>query len=246
MTIKIVTYANKSDGLFEELVNNRFGVQVEVLGWGTKWNGFKDKLIGVRNYVESQPDSDIIVFLDGFDTKIEKPLDGLQEMFESFDCGILLSKDPDLFKFIGGVFKKCRLKSVANAGMYMGYAWHLKQILPETLKLNCKDDQENFNTLCEKYDFIQVDEDEVIFKNHPPVGKQVSTDAMFVSFPGTLSVNRVLRSFKEYPQFIKGRIVLVHLFLMFISPRKYRCIPAMSMSVFLILYLLHADKSCYN
>jgi hypothetical protein len=39
MSIEIVTYANKSQGMFEELVNNEFGVPVKVLGWGTEWKG---------------------------------------------------------------------------------------------------------------------------------------------------------------------------------------------------------------
>ena len=41
--LEIVTYANKSFGMFEELVNNEFKVPVRVLGWGSKWNGFTDK-----------------------------------------------------------------------------------------------------------------------------------------------------------------------------------------------------------
>ena len=40
MTLEIVTYANKSSGMFEELVNNEHGVKVKVLGMGKKWNGY--------------------------------------------------------------------------------------------------------------------------------------------------------------------------------------------------------------
>ena len=44
--IQVVTYATHSQGMFDELMNNQYGVDVKVLGWGEKWNGFKDKFIG--------------------------------------------------------------------------------------------------------------------------------------------------------------------------------------------------------
>ena len=34
MSLEIVTYANKSQGMFEELVKNDFDVPIKVLGWG--------------------------------------------------------------------------------------------------------------------------------------------------------------------------------------------------------------------
>ena len=40
------------------------------IGWDTKWNGHKDKYKGILKYIESKNEDDIIVFLDGFDTKI--------------------------------------------------------------------------------------------------------------------------------------------------------------------------------
>ena len=54
MTVEIVTYANKSFGMFEELVNNDFGVKVKVLGMGKKWNGFLDKYKGLLEYMETK------------------------------------------------------------------------------------------------------------------------------------------------------------------------------------------------
>ena len=51
MSYEIVTYANKSHGLFEELTNNEFNVPVKVLGWGTEWKGFSDKTKGVMDYL---------------------------------------------------------------------------------------------------------------------------------------------------------------------------------------------------
>lgn len=81
MSVEIVTYANKSQGMFEELVNNEFGIPVKVLGWGTKWNGFTDKYKGMSEYLETKKDEDIVIFLDGFDTKINKYPHAIIELF---------------------------------------------------------------------------------------------------------------------------------------------------------------------
>tara|TARA_B110000503_G_scaffold50190_1_gene81338 strand:- start:275 stop:508 length:234 start_codon:yes stop_codon:yes gene_type:complete len=62
MSFEIVTYANKSQGMFEELTNNNFGVQIKVLGWGTTWKGFSDKTEGVLKYLETKNATDIVTF----------------------------------------------------------------------------------------------------------------------------------------------------------------------------------------
>mgnify|MGYP001172397344 CR=1 FL=1 len=85
MTVEIVTYANKSQGMFEELVNNKFDVPIKVLGWGTKWNGFSDKYKGVYKYLENKSDDDIVIFIDGFDTKINRNPHNVVELFK--ECG---------------------------------------------------------------------------------------------------------------------------------------------------------------
>ena len=44
MKIHYITYATHSMGMFENLVNNKYNIEIKVLGWGTKWNGFLDKV----------------------------------------------------------------------------------------------------------------------------------------------------------------------------------------------------------
>ena len=101
MSFEIVTYANKSEGMFEKLLNNEFGVSIKVLGWNKKWEGYTDKVVGVLEFIETKNDEDIIVFLDGFDTKINKNPENLISMFKKYDTKVLLSKEPNLIgKFI--------------------------------------------------------------------------------------------------------------------------------------------------
>src|SRR5210317_1396697 len=138
MTVEVVTYANKSSGMFEELVNNEHNVKVKVLGMGKKWNGFIDKSIGLLKYMETKKDDDIIVFVDGFDTKINKDISNVKSLFESYECKVLVSKNPL------AVQAKTHT-DVANAGMYMGYVKHLTILLKESVQMKCLDDQYNLN-----------------------------------------------------------------------------------------------------
>ena len=242
MPVEVVTYANKSSGMFEELINNEHGVKVKVLGMGKKWNGFSDKFIGLLEYMETKNDDDIIVFVDGFDTKINKDISNVKSLFESYNCKILVSKNPivlnDSFRF-----KKCDDKNVANSGMYMGYVKHLTILLKESLKPKCQDDQVNLNALCKKYDFIKIDDKELIFKNFATLDKKESVNAVFISFPGSITLERISRHPKEYMQFYYIYILLINIALLAVFPKKQNYLLS-SLLFFTTFYVFYADKSC--
>ena len=245
MSVEFVTYANKSQGMFEDLVNNKFGVPVTVLGWGRKWNGYSDKSKGLLEYMKTKNDEDVIVFVDGFDTKINKSPENVLELFKECQCRVLLSKDPENFSNIGRslIFGQCTDKSVANAGMYMGYVKELTMMLQDESGMKCLDDQVNLNTLCKKYNFISVDEDEKIFKNFGPMDKKHESDAIFVSYPGSPSFNRYTRAIVEYTQFLYIYILcLLVLGLAMFPQRQKVLLPILIM--FTSFYVLVADKSC--
>src|SRR6056300_56555 len=113
MSVEVVTYANKSQGMFKDLIDNEFGVPVKILGWGTKWNGFSDKYKAMTKYLETKNDTDIVIFLDGFDTKINKNPHEVTELFKKCDCKVLVSKDPEVpGKLLTHmIFGKCGKKS---------------------------------------------------------------------------------------------------------------------------------------
>ena len=88
-----ITYATHSEGDFEELVNNKYNISIKVLGWGEKWNGFLDKFKNMYKYIKTLPDDDVIIFIDGFDSKINQPIDVIKKTFYGFNSNIVLSKD---------------------------------------------------------------------------------------------------------------------------------------------------------
>ena len=245
MTVEIVTYANKSFGMFEKLVNNDFSVKVKVLGMGKKWNGYIDKSIGLLEYMETKKDDDIIVFVDGFDTKINKNPYNIRTLFESYDCKVLVSKDPRLMNKFGEifVFGNCNDSDVANAGMYMGYVKNLKIILKESIQMKCVDDQVNLNALCKKYNFIKVDDKELIFKNFSPLDKEESVNAAFISFPASANESRWFRMLTEYNQFYYIYILFINIALLALFPKKQNYLLG-SLLLFTTFYVFYADKSC--
>jgi len=246
--IEVVTYANKSFGLFEKLVNNPY-VNVRVLGWGTKWNGYSDKSKGLLEYLKQKKDDDIVVFVDGFDSEINRPLCDLLSLFKQTNSKVLISKDKHLgyafFKpFSKQVYGECRPNLIANAGMYMGYAKYLRIMLEDSVQHTCSDDQVVFNRLCKKYPFIRVDEHEVIFKNIAPnQTKQKNEKAIFVSYPGSPTWERYTRAVKEYTQFFYFQLIIALLLMIYLFPKKRLCFLSF-MGILTIYVVLFADKTC--
>jgi hypothetical protein len=211
--MKVVTYATHSEGTFEDIVGNQYGVKVDVLGFGTKWKGFMDKIQGVYNYCKALPEDEIVVFLDGFDSEILKPLTGLEKTFRDLNCGVLLSKHRTyeaLYKPTKQVFGTCK-NVIANSGLYMGTVSHLKMFLKLVLDEETSDDQTNFNTVCSQFDWVKVDDINQIFYNVIPGESKINNipNVYFKSYPGNLSIKRYIRAIKEYYPFFIREISLV-------------------------------------
>lgn len=237
--MEIITYATHSFGLFDKLINNEYKIPVKVLGWGQKWHGFTDKYKGILEYINHKNDDDIIIFLDGFDTKINKEPVELLRLFKSFNCKILFSKEIEV-GYNRVVFPTCKNNIIANTGMYMGYVKELRKILSTLLKENCNDDQVILNRNCKKFDFIKIDTQNVIFENIF-LNKNKKSDAIFVQYPSSLNFKRLKRSVFEYYQFIYVYIQLMLLGLIYIFP-KY-----MKLFIFLFIFsFIIYSKSSIN
>lgn len=220
--MKIITYATHSEGTFEELTNS--DVSITVLGWGTKWNGFMDKFKAVREFLDTQPDDEIVIFLDGFDSKINRDLTNLENKFRLMNCKVLVSHDQQtgitdyLPSFVQTylqrrIFNTCKGPHTANTGLYMGYVKELKQVI-ESIQ-DGEDDQREFNSVCSQFHFIKVDHQNVIFQNCPH--QSYKSDAYFVQYPGSLTTNRILRALQEYPKYFIPELIFVFLLLILIK-----------------------------
>jgi hypothetical protein len=208
--MKIVVFATHSEGYFDQLMQS--GYHIEVLGWGTKWEGYMGKCKKVLEYLYQQKDDEIVISIDGFDSKINKNLDGLEEAFKRLNCNILVSdnerKNANVIEKYNTrkIFGSCKNKTTLNAGMYMGYAINLRVFLEKIISLGIKDDQRAMNILCDTIPNLKADTETIIFENMIP-GSGYSSNAYFVSYPGMPSFNRSLRAIPEYSEYFIPEIV---------------------------------------
>jgi len=235
--LHVVTYATHSQGMFEKLINNPFGTNVTVLGWGKPWKGFSDKIKGVREHLDTLDDNDLLVFMDGWDSYINKDPSHTEELFNNMDCDILVSKDYNPNKQIFGT---CLNNITANSGMYMGKVKSLKVLLDNMLSLSCNDDQVKLNTMCKKTDRLKIDEDCIIFQNTS--SKDSNPKGIYVSLPGTTK-GRWKRLFKEYSQFYVNTFIFLILLLILLFPKIKNILYTIGFSI-LFLYYIYSDKSC--
>ena len=221
MKIHVITYATHSFGLYNELIeNNR---DIITIGWGKKWNGFTDKLIYINKYLHNYiDDKDIVVIVDGFDTKIIKDLETVKRRFLQFNCKVLLSKDyngtnPFIKYLKKKVFKECHKNITINSGLFMGYARELKLVFNHILnkEKKCKDDQRLLNVACSSFNFIEIDEKNEVFENfflHSDT-KNLRSNACILGFPGLIHINRCHRALREYAQFFIFELLLIFILL---------------------------------
>lgn len=212
--IRVVTYATHEDGYFRRLVENEHNVRVEVLGMHTKWRGFMDKIRGMRAYCAKLDASDLVVFVDGFDSLVVRPTTtGLRDTFESFDCDVLISRDPDSVSFVQRrIFGSYDV--ICNSGLYMGRASKLVELFDRMQRLNMEDDQRAMNRCAHDDDRIKIDLDKKIFKNHGMFDRDLDNhgDAYFVSFPGgatlplKFKIRRYVRGLRDHSRFFKREL----------------------------------------
>jgi len=220
--MKIITYATHSFGTFDKLVESVPGIIV--LGWGTKWSGFMGKVKSVLDYLNTLPDDEVVMIIDGFDTIIKKDLKDVEKIFKSMNCKILLSKHTGVIRYISKkVFKECN-KVTANAGLYMGYCKPVKYMLIEALKSGQDDDQRAMNMVCSKLNdssFIKIDTDYVIFENCFNNRKCIkNSQAYIVGTPGEISQSRYSRAIKEYGKYFIPELLLIILIIVYILMKK--------------------------
>ena len=244
--IHYITVATHNEGLYEQLINNKYNVKIKVLGYGKKWTGFKMKFELLNEYLKKLPEDDIVVYLDGFDTKLVSNPHNLKKDFLNFNTKILFSKDEKLIgPLTNFIFKNCYDKYVANMGLFMGYVKFVKNIVKDLLIEKCKDDQVIVNNkLCSKYrKFIKIDIHNKIFQNNNYYNNK-KTNAYFFQYSANLDFKRVYRSIFEYAQFLIIIYILLYLILSTILYR-YKLYPINIILTFIFsLIILKSYWSC--
>lgn len=193
------------------------GHKLKILGLNEKWGGFTWKYKKMKEFINSLDNmNEIIIFMDAYDVVMINP-EKIIDKFLSFNKNIVISQDsePDSLFFSyckDRVFSRCKLlngKNVRiNSGLYIGYAWSIKQLLDKLCILNdCNnpntDDQKimtNYCNLESKFfdDNVAVDTDNKIFYTFSP-------DNLFTNKSSYKLINgKVLNKLGNEPNFIHG------------------------------------------
>lgn len=236
MDYEIVTYATHNQGLYQDLVSNKYTKTITVLGFGTKWVNYREsKIRSMYNYLLKTKDyKRIVIFLDGFDSVLNKNPDLAIEEFKKLNCKILLSvntKDTLASKiFFDRVYpnscsKHWKDKYIINTGMYMGYTDDLLKMYEVMLNSypDVVEDQRLMNLCCEHLeDRIKLDKNEIIFQNVDWYDrKNVTINSIFIQYPGSGAGN-LWNRFKRVPGdygmfFINEIIILLSLITLIVS-----------------------------
>ena len=166
-TIYLVTVATESTGYYPILVESakKNGFNLVVLGYNEIWKGFSWKIILMKDFLERIDEKSIVIFVDAYDVFVNNNVDILLQRFKEEDAEILLSIDnlsninmihTYLYKKIFKPFTLYEEQYNLNSGLYMGYAYALKEMLFNICD-NCEnhmDDQVLFRNLCTKNEFL--------------------------------------------------------------------------------------------
>lgn len=173
--IHIVTVATeKNVGYLPNLEKGckQFNYPFHILGLGEKWTGLTMKFRLCREFLETQKDDDIIIFVDGYDVLFFND-EELMEKFKSINSDIVFSRDYTSDNFFVRYYVQKIFLFYINTGCYMGYVSALKKMfdmLEQKIKMeDSMDDQRILNMLyldnSEFREMVSIDENHKIFES---------------------------------------------------------------------------------
>ena len=223
MKVHILTYATHSEGMYEQMLKDAktFRMQIKTLGWGEKWKGYYGKLKAVYKEINKYNPEDIVVVVDGFDTRINQSVDSLVTLYlKHYPFKSVFSKDPsyNMVPYVPNfvdhyvrarIFGNCTV----NAGGYMGRVSDIKSIVLKAINLEKSCNGDDQLAFCKLQSDLVIDERRLIFKNLTAQERRLDTtfhtDAIFISYPGTPTNKRIFRAIVEYSPFFYREIVAI-------------------------------------
>jgi hypothetical protein len=205
----IITYATHEERYFSILKKYE---GIIVLGMGTKWNGFIDKIKGVVEYCRTLNPEDTVLFVDGFDSVILKDKQTIISKYTTnFNNKLVFSKGPSVASIvekyiIDKMYGRCK-DTLLNSGMYIGPANKIIDFWKGmTLEM---EDQIYANNECRKgYPDLEIDSGNILFYNYSPNDKLINdiiNTTCIISAPGGRSINGILSQigFSDLPNDVK-------------------------------------------
>ena len=142
--MKVVTVATHSERYFPVLIQSckRHGVDLTILGWGEKWQGFVWRFKKLLEFLNSVSDDELIVFIDAYDVILLQNAATIEKKFNLLinktNAKIIIAFDnPKLSSWVEFIskyiFGNCQGKRI-NAGTYIGKAKDIKNLIQNACK----------------------------------------------------------------------------------------------------------------
>jgi len=176
--MKLVTYATHSTGYFEALKESasRNHFDFEVIGFGTKWIGFTQRLHDIKQRLASYKPDEIIALVDGFDVIVLGTPEELERKFLALDTDKVLfsaSKDNFIMNTLFGPIHPKDANDETNrlqAGCYIGYAKSIIKLITHMCEYaQCANESNDQELLTVHYkdctDCIVLDKPSALFYN---------------------------------------------------------------------------------
>jgi hypothetical protein len=201
--MRLVTVATQSEDMFPVLqqATQRLGWDLVVLGWGQRWRGFAWRWALLKEYLQTLPAEELVVWCDAYDVlPIATPAE-VETRYRRFGAPMVMSvEDPEVSptemylrtRMFGA---SCRPNVFINGGLYMGTAGILREMIrvlqDEVGMQDADDDQRLLNSLCRTsfMDNVAFDHRSTIFFNAGGFLPWQKTwpgpvDTCFIHFPG--------------------------------------------------------------
>jgi hypothetical protein len=132
--------------------------------WVDPWEGYVKRHRELLEFLKGLDDHDIVINVDGFDTIVLCPLKNIIRKFKAMNCDLLFSMTADngnlIQKYVQ--WKLGFYGEKANAGMFMGYAFKMREFIEKVLASGEYNDQIVVNRMLGS---IKIDTNQEIFCN---------------------------------------------------------------------------------
>ena len=168
--LHIVTVSTESKYYFPYLIESckKNNIELTVLGFGEKWQGFNWRFNLMREYLVTLPQDDIVCFVDGYDVICLRDLNELKDNFINIknrtNCKIIVGYD-NIMNKIAKFFTLLYFTGEINAGTYIGTCKDILDILKNISDTdNSSDDQKLLNKYNnENKNIIYIDKEGELF-----------------------------------------------------------------------------------
>lgn len=191
--MRLVTVATSSQGYFPVLKQScqRFGIDLDILGWGSKWEGFAMKFKLMRDYLDGLADPyELVCFIDAFDIIILNPLSQLESQYEKLcpqrDKILVAAEYPKpIVRWAATLYFGGNGKYIINSGSYVAPVWLLRQFFAEVCGPECDsrmDDQFLLIKFQKKHeDKVYVDiHQEVFYPEQYPIRLRIENEKVVI------------------------------------------------------------------